>query len=64
MWNEHISSFLISLEFVRNIKDSGLHISRKYTSFLFLAFYIDDSFLFSNDLELKFKVNAALSSKY
>ena len=59
--NEHISSFLISLEFVKSIKYSGLFILKKDTTFLFLALYIDDSFLFSNDLELTSKVKATLS---
>ena len=64
MWNEHIISFLISLEFVRNIKDSVLHILRKNTTILFLALYIDDSFFFNNDLVLTFKVKATLSNIY
>jgi hypothetical protein len=52
------------LGFVRSIKNSGLYILRKDTTFLFLALYIDDSFLFSYDLELISKVKIVLSSKY
>jgi hypothetical protein len=64
MWNEHISSFLISLEFVKSIKDSGLYILRKDITFLILVLYINDSFFFNNDLELTSKVQVALSNKY
>jgi hypothetical protein len=59
-----LAHFFISLEFVKSIKDSGLYVLKKDTTFLFLALYIDDSFLFSNDLELTYKVKTALSSKY
>jgi hypothetical protein len=39
MWNEHISSFLTSLGFVRNIKNSRLYILRKEIIFLFFALH-------------------------
>ena len=64
MWNEHISSFLLSLGFTRSVKDNGLYILHEGEVFMWLALYIDDSFLFSNDLKLTNRIKKALSEKY
>jgi hypothetical protein len=44
--------------------DQLYYILRKNITFLFLVLYVDDSFLFSNDLELTSKIKTMLSSKY
>ena len=64
MWNEHIHKFLENLGFKRSIKDYGLYILSEGKIIMWLAFYIDDSFLISNDSNSTNKIKAALSKKY
>ena len=64
MWNENINSFLLKLGFIRSIKDNGLYILQKGEIFVWLALYVDDCFLFSNDIHLLKKVKEALSKYY
>lgn len=64
MWNENIKSFLFKLGFVRSIKDNGLYTLQKGEIFVWLALFIDDCFLFSNNTNLLKKVKIALSNKY
>ena len=64
MWNEKISSFLLKLGFIMGIKDNGLYILQKGEIFLWLALYIDNFFLFSNNINLLKKVKEALSKQF
>jgi hypothetical protein len=64
MWNKHIHKLLESLGFKRSIKDYGLYILREGKIIMWLALYVDDSFLISNDTNLTNKIKAALSKKY
>ena len=64
MWNENINLFLLKLGFIKSIKDNGLYILQKGAIFVWLALYVDDFFLFSNDINLLKKLKKAVSKHY
>ena len=57
MSNKNISLFLLKLEFIKSIKNNGLYVIKNICKiFMWFALYIDDFFIFGNDINSLKKV--------
>jgi hypothetical protein len=63
-WNQKIDEFLKSIGFIQTHADHSIYIQRTATSVLYLALYVDDLLLFSNQLEAIDEVKKQLGARF